>query len=39
MRKPITLSIEEDLIKEVKKKAIDEDTNVSEIIEGWIKKK
>lgn len=37
MRKPITLSIEEDLIKKVKKDAIDHDVNVSDLIEGWIK--
>ncbi len=37
MRKPITLSIEEGLIKKAKKQAIDEDTTVSDLIEGWIK--
>ena len=36
MRKPITLSIEESLIKTVKKMAIDKESTVSEIIEGWI---
>ena len=38
MRKPFTLSIEEDVIKTLKKKAIDENTNVSELIELWVKK-
>ena len=37
MRKPITLSIEEDLIKQVKEMAIDQDTKVSDIIERWIR--
>ncbi len=38
MRKPITLSIEELLIKKIKKIAIDKDTTVSEMIERWIEK-
>lgn len=36
MRKPITLSIEEELIEKIKIKAIREKTNVSEMMEIWI---
>ncbi len=34
-RKNITLSIEESIIKKLKKKAIDKDTNISSMIEDW----
>ena len=39
MRKPFTLSIEEDVIKTLKKRAIDKNTTVSELIESWVKNK
>lgn len=38
MRKPITLSIEEKLIKEIKKIAIDKDVDVSTLIETFIQR-
>ena len=36
-RKSITLSIEEELIKKIKKIAIDKDTDVSTLLEEFIK--
>ena len=36
MRKPITLSIEEQLIRKLKKKAIDKGTNASSLVEILI---
>jgi len=36
MRKPITLSIEEKLIKKVKIMAVSQDTTVSDLVEKWI---
>ena len=37
MRKPLTLNIEEQLTKKVKKIAIDKNKNVSTLFEDWIK--
>ena len=37
MRKPITLSIEEELQTKIKKKAIDKKKDVSTMVEDWIK--
>ena len=39
MKKPITLSIDENAIKKIKKIAIDKDTDVSSLVEEWINKK
>jgi len=38
VRKSFTLSIEEDLIKKIKKIAVDKNKDVSDIIENYIKK-
>lgn len=37
MRKPLTISIEEELIKKVKRICIDRGIDVSDMVEIWIK--
>ena len=37
MRKPLTISIEEELIKKIKRICIDKGIDVSDKIEMWIK--